>query len=101
MWLCFNDGFISVVESRHDPEKLLIRSRRGEILLRLFPTKQIIRNDARDYRYRVEVKREEFLPVVMERLCNINYPNFKASVDDYELHRLYNEFWSLHRGYQK
>lgn len=101
MWLCFNDGFISVVENRHNPERFLIRSRRAEILLQLFPTKQLVRNDTRDYRYRVEVKRDELLPVVTERLKNINYPQFKESVDDYELHRLYNDLSALQRVYQR
>lgn len=103
MWLCFNDGFISVVENRHNREELLIRSRCAEILRCLFPPKQIIRNDARDYRYRVEVTRAECLPLVTARIQNIDSFNFKASVEDYELHlhRLYEDFWALHRGYQR
>jgi hypothetical protein len=101
MWLCFNDGFISVVEYRHNREKLLIRSRHADILRSLFPTKRIIRNDARDYRYRVEATRAEFFPLIAERIMNIDYFNFKESVQDHELHRLYDDFSTLQQGYQR
>ena len=33
MWICFNDGFVSVVADKNDFDRLLIRARRKQDLL--------------------------------------------------------------------
>lgn len=101
MWLCFNDGFISVVQNRENDDELLVRARRREILKRLFPNKKAFTDKHADYRYRLFVTRDEFKAVVAARVEEINYDNFKNSVENEELHDLYARFWGLHARYQQ
>lgn len=101
MWFCFNDGFISAVQHRDNPEKLVVRARRKEILENLFPGRRIVIGGSRDYNYRVFISKDEFGSIVTERIQNIDYANFKNSVEDDELHSLYEKFWGLHFRYQR
>jgi len=100
MWVCLNNAFVSVVRDRNDPRNLLVRARRREHLERLFPGREIVEIPDADYRYRLFVPQEDFTRVVVQRIAAIDYDNFKNSVDDPELHALYERFWELHREYQ-
>ena len=101
MWICFNDGFISAVEHRDSATLLMVRARRREILETLFPDTEVLVGASTDYQYRVVVPKTHFSEVVASRIGEISYPNFKDSVEDHELHKLYESFWFLHRAYQR
>lgn len=103
MWLCFNDGFVSAVQDRNEPNSLVVRARRQEILATLFPNETIVfdLNDSHDYKYRVFIGKEVLITVLTNRIGELNYPNFKNSVKDDDLHELYNDFWQLHYDYQR
>jgi len=101
MWICFNDGFVSVVEDTRGINDLVVRSRRPEILQMLFPTNEIIELDVSDYKYRTYTSREEWAEIMFEKINNIDYSNFKNSVADNELHTLYERMWGLHYNYQR
>lgn len=100
MWICFNDGFISAVQDWHNPHKLMVRSRRYEILETLFPDEDIQIGGGSDYKYRVFVEKEKVAEIVKNRLLDVNYGNFKNSVKDNDLHTLYARFWHDHYDYQ-
>jgi hypothetical protein len=101
MWFCFNDGFLSVVADKHDPARLLVRARRKKDLLNVFgPHIEIVKNAGTDYRWRTFVDRKMFAALVASRIESIDYPNFKNSVPDRDLHDLYMDFWNLHHRYQ-
>lgn len=101
MWFCFNDGFISAVQHRDDPETLVVRARRREILDTLFPEQLVVVGGSTDYNYRVFIGKKEFNKIVSKRIQDIDYTNFKNSVEDDELHHLYADFWRLHYDYQR
>jgi hypothetical protein len=102
MWLCLNDGFISVTGDKYDPARLMIRARRKQILLDICGNDaEVIKNAGADYRWRTFIDRKVFSALVAARIDKINYTNFKNSVPDGDLHRLYMEFWELHRQYQE
>lgn len=100
MWFCFNDGFISAVESG-TPGELKVRARRKKHLEAIFPGKDILVTKNTDYKYRVFCTKEELSKIVQDRIMNLNYGNFKASVDDDDLHDLYGRFWWEHYKYQR
>jgi hypothetical protein len=100
MWICFNDAFISAVESETDPNILKVRARKREHLETLFPGAKIHTTAKTDYAHRVFVGRKAFARLVVDRIMNIDYDNFKDSVEDNELHDLYADFWTLHYRYQ-
>lgn len=100
MWIFLNTGFISIVQNRFDAEQVVVRSRKPEILTRLFPDEQIICSADADYRYRLFVRRAQLVAVLSREMTTIDYPNFKSSVHDPELGNLYHEIWSLGVKYQ-
>jgi Txe/YoeB family toxin of Txe-Axe toxin-antitoxin module len=101
MWIAMSDSFVSTVQDRNDPNTLVVRGRKAEHLKRLFPDREIVITPKADYVARVLVPRDEFVRVIAKRLQEISYDNFKDSVDDERLHKLYADFWSLHRRYQE
>ena len=102
MWLCFNDGFLSVVSDKHDPARLMVRARRKQALLNVCGNDvEVIENAGTDYRWRTFIDRKTFSALVAARIDKIGYSNFKNSVADRDLHQLYMEFWELHRHYQE
>ena len=101
MWFCFNDGFISAVQHRDEPDMLVVRARRRDILGNLFPEHKVIVGGSTDYNYRVFIGKEDFSAVVAKRIQAIDYSNFKNSVEDDDLHALYADFWQLHYAYQR
>ena len=101
MWICFNDGFVSVVRNRDDERQLLVRARRRDILETLLPGRPILVLEEADYLYRVFVDEAEFADIVRQRVLGIGYDNFKDSVKDKELKKLYSGFWENHWSYQR
>ena len=100
MWLCFNDGLLSVVADQKDPTRLMVRARRKKDLVAVAGAgAEILETPKNDYRWRTFLSREAFTKLVAERIGRIDYPNFKNSVPDRDLHDLYTEFWSLHHHY--
>jgi capsular polysaccharide biosynthesis protein len=100
MWICFNDGFVSAVENYFDKTQLVVRARKYQHLENVFPDVEISTDYDADYRYRVFVSKEVFAATVAKRILEIDYNNFKNSVEDGKLHDLYADFWHLHYQYQ-
>jgi hypothetical protein len=101
MWICCNDSFVSAVQDYHDPNRLCVRARKREHLQRLFPNAEIIKVPNTDYACRVFVSKKEFADLVTQRIEEIDYPNFKDSVQEPGLHDLYASFWQLHYRFQQ
>ena len=101
MWICLNDGFLSVVADK-DSNDLLVRARRKVDLANVCSETEIQFTPNRDYAWRTYVNREAFKRIMMDRIDKINYPNFKDSISpaSNDLHDLYLNFWSEHAEYQ-
>lgn len=99
MWFCMNDGFISAVVDDYGPDKsgntFKIRARFRQDLEDIFPDKDILETDNSDYRYRVFATRKEFADMMHKRIMDIDYTNFKGSVERDDLHTMYGRFWSI------
>lgn len=101
MWICFNDSFISAVQDRNDPDNLCVRARNRDHLAVLFPNEEIVEMPGTDYACRVFVNKAVLAELLIRRITEIDYTNFKASVADSRLGDLYAGFWEDHRGYQE
>lgn len=101
MWIFLNDAFISAVQHRDDPNKLVVRARRREDLERTFPGAPISVSETSDYRYRVFVSKLQFAGVIAEKIAGINYPNFKNSVAEHDRHDHYARVWGVMHGFQE
>jgi hypothetical protein len=97
-----NDGFLSVVADKNNSDRLMVRARRRQDLLNIVgDAVEIIETAAADYQWRAFVSREEFKRIVSSRIDQIDYTNFKNSVEDEALHGMYSDIWSVHRSYQE
>ncbi len=102
MWLCMNDGFLSVVADENSPDRLMVRARRKQDLLNICGSDvEAIENAGSDYRWRAFVDRKAFSALMASRIDKIDYTNFKNSVKSTDLHEIYMRFWHLHYRYQE
>lgn len=101
MWICFNDGFVSVVKDKLNIDELVIRSRRKEILEQLFPGNKITTLTVSDYKYRTYCSKENWSKIMVDRIEDIEYTNFKDSTTDKDLYNLYADMWMTHYQYQR
>lgn len=108
MWLITEDGFASVVAHRDRPDHLLVRARAEADLENLcrvaseegvsgFDPVGIFSLDAADYRWRLEVRRDDFAALAAALVGRIDYDNFKSRVSrrDSERAHLYMDVWSV------
>jgi hypothetical protein len=95
MWLCLNDGFFSVVRSTDPkfPDKLCVRARSREHIETVFPNHEVLDTPQRDYPCRVFVTSEELSDLMLKRIGEIDYTNFKDSVREKSLSRSYMDIW--------
>jgi hypothetical protein len=107
MWVCTNQGFISIVQDHKDPKVLKVRARSKAHLEALFPGLPIVETRYTDYQFRVITDRPTVAKLLtslvmgdVDQPAAVNYGNFKDSVKDKKLHDLYADFWHLHWRYQ-
>ena len=94
MWICLNNAFLSVVQDRDDPETLLVRARVVGHIQQVFPEAKVFTDPKADYLYRAFIGRKAVAQAVAASIEDIDYDNFKDSVDDDQLHVAYMKVWS-------
>ncbi len=102
MWIYTSNAFISVVKpaDRVDQSTLVVRSRRKQDLLHLFPDAEIIETPMRDYAFRAFLPAEIVADVVAKQILIIGYDNFKNTVADSHRHCIYGRIWASTRELQ-
>lgn len=93
MWIGLEDAWLSVVKNLNDDETLLVRARKLKHLTNVFPDCDYFKDSEADYPYRAFIPRHEVADGISSRLATIEYPNFKAAVQDVKLHNLYTTIW--------
>lgn len=100
MWICLNDAFVSIVSKDCPPDCLLVRARRKGDIERVFPDAKVRTSMNTDYRYRAVVPRSVIAQALVDRVLDLDYSNFKASVEDDDLHDAYARVWGVMYGLQ-
>ena len=101
MWAFTRHGFISVVQNRDVADNFLVRSRDARPLQELWPNHDIITLKDADYRFRINVNKDEVMEVLGEHILSIDYDNFKNEcVDDRESLRSLGSVWRVMFEYQ-
>lgn len=98
-----NDAFFSVVKDRNNEDGVVVRARVEGDLENVFGSdKKVIVTDDSDYRFRLFLDQEYVKNVIANRIENINYPNFKNSINktDYERKRYYTDVWGVMYDWQ-
>jgi len=95
MWIFQNRSFLSIVQNRDDPNTLLVRARVAGHIQQVFPEAKVFTDSKADYLYRAFIGRKAVARAVAATIENIDYDNFKDSVDDDRLHVAYMNVWGV------
>jgi hypothetical protein len=95
MWLCFPSAFLSIVHKPPcGPGELLVRARRPGDIESVFPKAKVVRSTDTDYLYRAVIRKVDVSRALAKAADDIDYPNFKNTVQDTGLHEAYFEVWA-------
>jgi len=101
MWLCTSTSFLSVVADRDSADRLLVRARREGDIENVFPEAETFTDQFADYLYRAYLPRKRVAEALADAVREIDYPNFKNSVVDHDLHACYLGIWWTMRSLQE
>lgn len=103
MWICKNDAFVSIVRKggyyRSNGKDyreycLCVRARVRDHLKAIFPDEKVFETPKNDYQFRSFVPVSKVAKAIHDSIMNIDYPNFKNSVENDDLHDAYSDVWS-------
>jgi hypothetical protein len=100
MWIMMNNSYLSIVSKDCGPTELLVRARRAGDIERVFPNAEVMRLTNSDYLYRAVLSRDAVKQALAAMIDQIDYPNFKDSVEDRSLHAAYVGVWCAMAGLQ-
>ena len=100
MWIFTTEGFLSIVQHKSKMGYFQVRSRTIEPLKIYWPNLQVEVIDWADYRYRITMRKEDAMPVLIDLILSIEYTNFKNACDDYQYRVLLGNIWRLLFEYQ-
>ena len=89
MWIQFNNAFLSILENRDNKLELLVRARIKGDIEKIFPEAEVFKDDSADYKYRLFISKATIATRMMLKMTEINYDNFKNSVNEIESKNVY------------
>lgn len=104
MWIFTNNAFFSIVEDRDNIDMVVVRARVQGDLQRAFGNDhEIIESEDSDYRFRVFLDREYVANTIKNNVMNIDYDNFKNSIDKDDKTRksYYHDVWDVMNRWQE
>lgn len=94
MWIFLNDAFYSIVDyTNGQGPNLVVRARFKGDINRTFPDVEEIHLPGRDYAWRAEIPRDLVAKAMHDAVMDINYKNFKDSVEEDYRHDAYADVW--------
>jgi hypothetical protein len=99
MWLFTTSGFVSIVEQRGHPDRLLVRGRvRADLEPLAAQVGASVHLDPNaDYGYRFTAPRDQIAQAVARRVAAIDYPSFNEAVARHQgrdREEAYREVWA-------
>jgi hypothetical protein len=105
MWVFTSNSYISAVQHRDHPSRVMVRARfRGDLEAFFGPSglkPEVVETPKADYRFRTTVHKDEFADALLEQAEEIDYPNFKDSVRNNNRHNVYMDVWRVMHAAQK
>ena len=101
MWIQFNNAFLSIVINRDNKSELLVRARVKGDIETIFPDADVFEDNNADYKYRSFISKAKVAAKMMFKMTEINYDNFKNSVNEIERKKAYSNVWVELRKLQK
>ena len=100
MWIFLSQSFLSIVAVKDKPEILVVRSRISGDIEYVFPEAEVLTDIGSDYKYRAFLSRKRVAEAIATEVMNINYTNFKKSVNPYNRELAYFDVWARMIDYQ-
>lgn len=100
MWIFLSQSFLSIVAVKDQPEILVVRSRISGDIEYVFPEAEVLTDIGSDYKYRAFLSRKLVAEVIALEISNIDYTNFKKSVNPYNRELAYFDVWARILDYQ-
>jgi hypothetical protein len=100
MWIFTQHGLLSIVENTDEKNTLLVRARQSHHITDNFKSSVPKYSPDRDYHWSSIINKEIVAKRLGEIILEIDYPNFKNSVDK-ELKSVYGEIWGVAMALQK
>ena len=103
MWLFTSKSFLSVVSDKENPtgDRLLVRSRIMGDIEEVFPSADVMETPYADYRFRAWLPRSEVTQALSRYGEDLDYTNFKNSVEDKGRIRPLMRDWSTMHEHQE
>jgi hypothetical protein len=95
MWIALSNGWLSIVSHREQSEMLLVRARKHAHTRCYFPKAEIYTFADADYPFRADIMRTEVGEMISNYATEIQYDNFKDSVDEYDLANSLGNVWHV------
>ena len=101
MWIFTTKGFLSVVQHNSSPEYFQVKSRIRDPLEELWPDCEIQVIDWADYRFRINIRKDEAIPVIAKEIEQVLYTSFKDECrEDEDYHHALTRVWSTMYNFQ-
>lgn len=95
MWVFLNDAFFSIIRPKDNDTKLLVRARFKGDINRIFPNAVESFTEHKDYAFRALIEESEVSEAIARNVQEINYYNFKDSVEEDWRHDTYADVWTV------
>lgn len=82
MWVFTRGSFLAIAQHREDPSLILVRARRREDILRMFPEARVENHPAGGYPFHASVSRDTVALRVANLIQELDYPDFTAAVPE-------------------
>ena len=101
MWIFTTSGFLSIVQHKDADGHFQIKSRVREPLEELWPDHEILEIGWADYRYRINIRKDDAIPVLVEEIEKVLYTSFKDECrKDENYHDALSRVWSTMYNFQ-
>ena len=101
MWIFTTSGFLSIVQHKDADGHFQIKSRVRAPLEELWPDHEIMEIGWADYRYRINIRKDDAIPVLAEQIGKVLYTSFKDECsDEEEYHRALTRIWGTMYQFQ-
>jgi hypothetical protein len=115
MWIFTTKGFFSIVETKEDPDQVLIRARIKKDIQNMkdlfdalgLKSTKILVGSGSDYKYRFTADRMDWIAAMTRLMLDLRYNNFKDAVYESDSHEMrerrrdaYFDIWAITRNLQ-
>ena len=101
MWIFLSNGFVSITRHKSHKDFLHVRARNPQHLLDIWPNCDVQITPNADYTARTSLPELIVIRTIMDSMKEIDYSNFKNTIDDHRYKTMAMRVWDQHFAYGK